>query len=226
MNKRKKAIIYNSCHICGSETTQIEDPQLKVTYSLCEACDFIYKNKEHHISMVEELDVYSKHNNSFESEGYVKMFEDLIEDFIKPLNISGKGLEFGSGPGPVLLELLKQNGLQMYQYDPFYYKSEDYKNYKYNLITTTEVAEHFSEPLKEFKHLASLLNDGGYLVIMTLFRKMDIVDFYKWWYRRDETHISFYNIKTLEYLAKTLKLDIINNNDKNVIVMKKQRTSE
>lgn len=176
--------------------------------------------------MVEELDVYSKHDNSFESLGYVKMFENLIENFIKPLNITGKALEFGSGPGPVLFELLKRTGLEMHQYDPFYYKSEEYLNHKYNLITSTEVAEHFSDPMKEFKHLESLLNDDGYLVIMTSFRMMEIEQFFKWWYRRDETHISFYNLKTLQYIAKKFNLKIINQNNKNIIVMKKERTSE
>lgn len=225
MNNKEEAEVIN-CIICGSNTTVIEDKQLKVTYSHCEMCDFIYKNKEYQINAVDEKKEYSNHFNSFESPGYVKMFEDLISGYIRPLNITGKGLEFGSGPGPVLFELLKREKINMFQYDPYYHNKLEYLDHSYDLITTTEVAEHLNNPLKEFELLSELLIEDGYLVVMTSFRTMDIEKFLDWWYRRDKTHISFYTEKTLNYIAKKYNLKVVNTNHKNIIVLKKEKTSD
>ena len=50
--------------------------------------DFIYKNKDFHLSLDTELENYEMHDNSFQSEGYVKIFVDLINGYVKPLNIT------------------------------------------------------------------------------------------------------------------------------------------
>ena len=131
------------CLICGSDTTDIIDSQIRVTHSHCENCGFIYKNKEFHLSLDIEHENYKMHNNSFESKGYVQIFVDLVNDYINPLNIKGKVLEFGSGPGPVLKELLVREGYDVFDFDPFFNKNLGYLMHKYQLITSTEVVEHF-----------------------------------------------------------------------------------
>ena len=109
----------------------------------------------------------------------------------------------------------------MYDFDPFFNKNDEYLNKKYQLITSTEVVEHFVDPLKEFKHLARLLEEGGYLLIMTRLRTMNNEEFLNWWYRRDLTHISFYNHKTFQEIGKKFGLKIISTNNVNVIVYQK-----
>ena len=212
------------CKICGGKTCLIDDLQMKVTYSLCDQCGFIYKNVDYHLNRKLELEEYKKHNNSFESKGYVLMFENLIENFIKPLNISGKALDYGSGPGPVLKELLKRAGFEAYDYDPFFNPNKQYLNHKYNLITATEVVEHFFTPLEEFRHIRSLLNEDGYLVIMTKLNPLSVDEFLKSSYRRERTHVSFYALKTIQYIAKKFNLKVIKHNNKNIIVLKNFRS--
>ena len=219
--KRTKLVLMYNCKICNSETNLLDDKQIKVTYRECSNCGFIHKDKLFHVDIKEELKQYSLHNNSFESVGYVKIFEDLIKDYITPLNIKGKVLEYGSGPGPVLKELLKNDGYIVYDFDPFFNKNTEYLKYKYELITSTEVVEHFFDPITEFEKLSNLLLPGGYLVIMTKLRTMDIPKFLDWWYRRDATHVSFYTTKSLEIIAKKFNLSIIKNNNINVIVFQK-----
>ncbi len=209
------------CLICGSATTNIIDSQIRVTHSHCDNCGFIYKNKEFHLSIDVEHQNYKMHNNSFESEGYVQIFVNLVNEYIKPMNIEGKILEFGSGPGPVLKELLIREGYDVFDFDPFFNINVDYLKYKYQLITSTEVVEHFVDPSKEFKHLSGLLQKDGYLLLMTRLRTMDTEEFLNWWYRRDLTHISFYTLETFKEIGKRNGLKIVNTNNVNIIVFKK-----
>lgn len=218
MNQTENKV--ESCRICGASTKHIEDKEIKVTYSLCDQCGFIYKNVDHHLNWELELKEYENHNNSFESKGYVLMFENLIDDFIRPLNVSGKVLDYGSGPGPVLKELLLQAGFETYDYDPFFNPNKQYLDHKYNLITVTEVVEHFFTPLNEFRHIKSLLNEDGYLVIMTKLNPPSVNEFLKSSYRRERTHVSFYALKTIQYIAEIFNLEFIRHNNKNIIVLK------
>lgn len=214
--------IMAKCVICKSDTLRLYDPQLKIYYQTCDTCQFIYKEAEYHVSNEAEHNEYKQHNNSFESTGYVKMFERFIDEFITPLNIQRRGLEYGSGPGPVLYELLRRKGIEMSHFDPFFHPDQTYKNNQYQLITSTEVVEHFTNPLPEFEHLVSLLEPNGYLVLMTNFNMFTEKQFLNWWYRRDKTHISFYHPKTFTYIESLFPIKIVTHNNKNVIVFQKE----
>lgn len=220
MNNQEMKLL-EQCKICGTHTTFLDDKQMRVTYSVCKECGFIYKNLEHHLNLELELNEYNQHHNSFESIGYVQMFEQLINQFIQPLPISGKVLDYGSGPGPVLKELLRRAGYEVYDYDPFFNPNEEYSKNKYSLITITEVVEHFTSPIKEFRHLESLLEKHGYLVIMTLLNPLSLDEFLKSSYRRVGTHISFYSLKTIQYIADLFHFKIVTHNNKNIIVLQK-----
>lgn len=216
--------IMDRCVICNHYTNRIDDPQIKVTYSHCEQCGFIYKDKEFHLNKAQEVEQYQRHNNSFESKGYVEMFQRFIDHHIKPLNVKGKALEFGSGPGPVLKEMLSEDKeLEVFDFDPFFNCNIEYRNHKFDLITTTEVVEHFYDPMKEFKHLSSLLAPNGYLVVMTKLRNMSQKEFLNWWYRRDFTHVSFYHKRTIDYIAKECGLTVIFNNMENIVIFQNQK---
>lgn len=207
------------CKICNSETYELFDEQFDMIYHRCKSCSFIYEDPNHHVSYDVEKNEYDTHNNSIEDEGYVNMFNRFINAF-NPF-VDGKDLlEFGSGPEPVFSEVLRRIGFNVTSYDPFYLPDESYLNKQYDIITSTEVFEHFVDPMKEIEGLVSLLKPEGLLAIMTQFPKDDD-HFLKWWYRRDRTHISFYTVETFEYIAKRYHLEIIFKNEKDYMIFRK-----
>lgn len=213
----------HQCKICSSSAlNEIYDDQFDIQYYLCEVCEYIFQDNEDIVSIKEEKKIYDQHDNSFESEGYVKMFKDFIKKGVNPfLKERAKALEFGCGPGPVLAKLLEMDGWDVTTYDPIYDDNTHYKEETYDLITSTEVFEHFSDPLKEIKHLSTLLKPGGILSIMTLLHPKTKEAFKDWWYKRDITHISFYSSKTLYLLGKMYDLEMIYNDNKRIITFKK-----
>jgi len=213
------------CKICSSSTTDIIDIKTKKKYHKCLTCEYIFLDEFFYISEGAEKKHYDKHHNSFESLGYVKMFENLIDEFVNPYvkNID-YALDFGCGEGEVLPTLLQNNKIRCDRYDLFYFPETTYKGREYDLIVSTEVFEHLESPLNVLKELLSHLKTDGYLLLMSAFHPADDKEFLKWWYIRDVTHIGFFNLRTFEYLADELNLRILKHNSKNTIIFKKIST--
>lgn len=209
-----------SCKICSKSVQPIYDAQYDHRYYYCGSCDFIFLDENKIISPDQEKKEYSFHQNSFKNEGYVNMFREFIENAIRPCKAEIKtALDFGSGPGPVLAELLRQEGFETDIYDKHFSPKKVYLNKKYDLITATEVFEHLKDPLATLKLLKSLLSPHGILAIMTLFHPNNEEEFKKWWYRRDSTHITFYTPKTFEYMAKLLGMKVLATDSKNTCTL-------
>lgn len=212
----------NKCKICNCNTTVIKDAKSVKIYYRCEECDYIFLDDKHYLDASFEKEHYDNHENNLESLGYVNMFENLIEEFV---DIDAKeiktALDFGCGEGEVLPILLERRGIFCDRYDLFYFPQKVYKNKKYDLIVSTEVIEHLASPLETLKELLLHLNKDGYLLLMTYFHPSDDEKFLKWFYIKDITHIGFFSIKTFEYMASELGLNMIKHNSKNSIMFRK-----
>ena len=136
------------CKICSKPAVSCYDDVMQSDFFHCPLCEFIFKDENSHVSEEHELQQYKNHNNSFDSPGYVQMFRDFIDTTIHPYKQEiHTALEFGSGPGPVLTELLKQEGFEVDMYDKFFSPEKIYEDKTYDLITSTEVIEHIGDPL-------------------------------------------------------------------------------
>jgi len=211
-----------NCKICKSKTTILKDEKTSKNYHKCSTCKYIFLDEEFYIDEAHEKSHYDKHHNNLESLGYVKMFEDLVDEFVKPLHVEIKtALDFGCGEGEVLPIVLERESITCDRYDLFYFPKKIYESKKYDLICSTEVFEHLVNPLEMLKKLLLHVEDNGYLLLMTAFHPDDDEKFLKWWYIRDITHIGFFHLSTFEYLAKELNIQIIKHNSKNIIMLKK-----
>lgn len=199
------------CKICGYVTYTIEHPTIGTIYHVCRACGFISKDETFYLSPAEEFDVYENHENSIHDERYVAFFEEFIHEAILPFENKGRcALDFGSGPSPVLAQLMERDyGYNYTIYDKFYAPDTNYKNSTYDLITSTEVMEHIANPIPVFKELRSLLRDDGILAVMTLFSPEIDDQIFGWHYLRDKTHISIFTPKSMEVIANKVGLKII-----------------
>lgn len=211
------------CPVCTSSTEEIQHPTFGKYFS-CNVCEFIFKSREEIITSTTEKNIYDQHNNSIDQEGYVDFLYGFLHNALFPyIHQNRKGLDFGSGPTPVLAEILQEyHGCSMDIYDLFYSPNKVYLNKKYDFITSTEVAEHLINPMEYFKLFKELLNNNGVLAIMTLFHPRDLHRFMSWHYIRDKSHVSFYSIKTMEYIANNIGLEIIYTNDNRYVTFTKK----
>ncbi|MDW7658578.1 MAG: class I SAM-dependent methyltransferase [Bacillota bacterium] len=164
------------------------------------------------MSPEKEFAEYENHENSVDDPEYVAYFRRFIDaairDYIAPGDI--QCLDFGSGPEPVLAKVLERDfGWSVDIYDKFYATPKVYEGRQYDLVTATEVVEHFSDPLHYFRLFKKLLRPDGILSIMTQFHPAENEDFLNWFYIRDPSHIAFYAPKTMAVIAASLNLSIL-----------------
>jgi len=211
------------CKICQGPTEAFFDDYMKCKTYHCHQCAFIFKEEAAIISSEKELKVYQQHNNTEDNLGYVAMFQDFMEKTFLPYKKEIQTvLDFGSGPNPVLANIMKRQGFQVDHYDKFFAPKKVYVDKKYDLITSTEVIEHISEVQETMALFSEHLQEGGYLALMTQFHPNEKEAYLKWWYRRDPTHISFFRPHTLQTLAKQYHLQYISDDDKKVILFQKR----
>jgi len=208
------------CKICNTDVESFEDIEQKKTFFHCSNCELIFLDKDFYISTKNEKNQYDQHNNSLENEGYVKMFNDFLDFTLEGLHVKS-ALDFGSGPTPVLAELLRRRGLHVEHFDKFYQPNKIYEKKTYDLITSTEVFEHLENPKEVLKLLSKHINTNGIISLMTLFHTNKKEDFLKWWYRRDPTHITFFTPKNIEIMANECSLKVLKTDNKRVIILQK-----
>ena len=207
------------CSLCGQKNTELFLQNKQREFHRCGDCDLIFVPTQYFLSTADEKEQYDYHQNSFENQGYINFLNQLaipVQKFIKP---ESKGLDFGSGPEPVLSQMFQKSGFQMEIYDLFYATDLIIFEKKYDFITSTEVFEHLHNPLDELKKLWNCLEVGGVLAIMTGLTQ-NISDFKNWHYIRDLTHICFFSDKTFEFIALMLEGEIVFKKN-NVTILKK-----
>jgi len=211
-----------TCKICNFDTIPWEDSQTKKTYHYCQNCECVSLDSVYYLSLIDEKKAYGNHHNSLENEGYVQMFENFLDFFWEEITCNKKCLDFGSGPTPVLSELLMRRGAQVTCYDKFYHPDTSFEQHRYDFITSTEVFEHLSDPLSILSLFHRILTPNGIVALMTLFHQNSASHFEGWWYKRDHTHITFYTPKTIAMMAEKCGFDIIKCDDKRIVVLRKR----
>ena len=176
--------------------------QRRRVYGKCSNCRLIFVFPECHVSFSEEKSRYDKHQNNLAQEGYVKFLEGLLDPLLLKLRPGARGLDFGCGPVPAIEMILKPRGFTVASYDPYYFPREDFLHGPFDFVIGSEVVEHFRFPRKAFLDLNGLLaTQESYLAVMTSVLDRE-AGFEGWWYRRDLTHVCFYQKETFDWIAQ------------------------
>jgi len=211
------------CKICAASTKELIHPSTDQRFYRCEQCDFVFKSEIHYLSANDALKEYDLHTNSIEDSSYVDYFKRFIDSAVVGyVTIGRKGLDFGSGPSPVLAKILERDyGFDMDIYDLFYAPEKVSQDRRYDLITSTEVVEHLADPLAFFKFARDHLREDGLLAVMTLFHPEEDEAILKSHYLRDMTHISFLSLKTMKTVAALTGLEVVYTDHKRYTAFRK-----
>ena len=219
------------CKCCNSllnEVILVKDKK----YHFCSNCNSVFLDSEFYLTSENQKDRYLLHNNTLEDAGYKKYLEKFFDEvisFAKSKNHTY--LDYGSGPNPCLVELVKQKYSDFEQidaWDLFFTKDFTPKEDFYSLITCLEVAEHFENPIESFLHIKSLLKKDGLLAVQTqIFYPEDDFEktskkFATWWYKEDTTHVTFYSKEGLINCCKNCGLEFLTQINKNLLVFTKK----
>lgn len=205
------------CPLCLSdETTEYFNHR----YFKCSHCDLIYLAPNLQISKEEEKKRYATHNNDPKDNGYRQFLSRLMDPVLNQISPNSKGLDFGSGPGPTLALMFEEKGFDMAIFDPYFANHPQVLQTSYDFVTSSEVVEHFSSPKASWDQLTHLVKPGGTLGIMTEIMN-DSINFEKWYYKNDDTHIAFYSLDTFAWIEHTYHLTRTYA-DSRVIVFNKQ----
>lgn len=193
-----------SCPLCESENlTHFHYQEIfQQDYYHCACCDLKFVNRDQLLTIDEEAKRYDSHQNDIRSPGYEKFLRRLIDPVGADFPKDAKGLDYGCGPYPMLVEIIKEDGFHNVDcFDPIYKPDKSYLSQNYDFITICEVIEHIYNLKEDITHLIERLNPGGKIYISTTLAT-DETDFTTWHYIKDETHINIFSVKTWSWIEK------------------------
>lgn len=200
------------CPLCNSKG----DLFYREKFFLCSNCTGIFKARNLLPKPEDEIKRYKQHNNDVTDTRYQTFASPITNAVQSHYSTDSLGLDFGAGTGPVISTVLGEKGYSLRQYDPFFINDAETLNLKFDYIVCCEVIEHFHKPEKEFALLKKMLKSGGHLFCMTHLYAKDI-DFEKWYYKNDNTHVFFYQIKTLEQIKNKFDFSSLSIADRLII---------
>ncbi|MBU8893366.1 MAG: class I SAM-dependent methyltransferase [Bacteroidales bacterium] len=198
----------NYCPLCNSPGAVFYNNN-KQFYYQCNNCYGIYVDENTRPDREAEKSRYEEHNNDINDKKYQNFVSNITSAIMRDFTQNDKGLDFGAGTGPVISKILKDNNFTIMQYDPFFHNNPDLLKDKYDYIVCCEVIEHFYNPKKEFSLLRKMLEKNGKLYCMTDIYN-ESIDFHKWYYKNDITHVFIYHEKTIHWIKEEFGfLDVI-----------------
>lgn len=215
MGRRKRATTHQpvvrqdvACPLCG-ELARFHCQDRLRAYFLCAHCALISSDPASHPSAEVARHYYDLHQNDPDDDRYTAFLNQLAEPLKDCLEPGMQGLDYGCGPGPAMAGLLASASVHMTEYDPLYAPVDDALDRHYDVVTCTEVVEHFHQPAKDWAQLVGLVKPGGWLGIMTCLVPDPAPEhFRRWWYKGDPTHVSFYQAHTIRWIAEAWQLRI------------------
>jgi len=195
------ALLNPRCPLCSSSSVSLIHQEGPRSYFACAQCGLRFLDPASRLPPEQERARYLTHNNDIADPRYREFVRPLYEKVSEHVRLGATGLDFGSGTGPVLADMLCRAGYELRLFDPFFRPDTKTLRQTYEFIVACEVMEHVFDPAGEFRRLRQMLCSGGLLGVMTLLLDEEI-DFATWYYRRDPTHVVFYSRATFLWIER------------------------
>jgi SAM-dependent methyltransferase len=209
------------CIVCGAADAR---PFARLDgrhYWRCDICLATWLAPAERLPLAAERAHYALHENDPDDSEYRCFLAPLAEPLLARLPPASSGLDYGCGPGPALAAMLREAGHRVALWDPCFAPDRQVLDTTYDFVTCSETAEHFHWPAVEFTRMDALLRPGGWLAVMTGLL-VDDAAFAGWHYRRDPTHVVFYQETTFRHLATRFGWRF-EAPARNVVLLQKQR---
>lgn len=188
------------CPLCLNSGTVFYQFKERLYYK-CSNCSGVFVDEGLRPDKVTEKLRYQEHNNDINDENYQQFVSPITSAILSAYTPNDKGLDFGAGTGPVISKVLSDNNYSIVQYDPLFHNHPELLNDTYDYIACCEVIEHFYNPMEEFSLLKKILKTGGILYCMTDIYD-ESIDFHKWYYKNDPTHVFIYQKRTIQWIQE------------------------
>lgn len=165
----------NLCVFCGANTGAGDRIEVgSFGYWACPVCGGIALDRAQCLSTDAERDRYTLHENTLENAGYRRYLEAFLDAVLAypsiaraGVDVSWKLFDYGSGPEPALVTLMRARGFESRGWDPYFAPETERFPGGADLVTCLEVAEHFKEPIRDFALLAECARSGGFIAVGT-----------------------------------------------------------
>lgn len=195
-----------NCPLCFdliSDDHQVIDGHLLLR---CPNCFLLFKDPQNWPALTEEKLIYDHHQNDPHDSRYQQYLLKNLSPILDRISQGAIGLDYGCGPSKGVETICQARGIKCLSYDPLYFPNEEIFNLQFDFIIINEVAEHFQRPGDEFKKITSLLKTHAYVGLRTEIPPNNLEG---WWYIKDPTHIVFYGLKTLLFIAEKYSYKMI-----------------
>lgn len=159
------------------------------------------------ISKDKEKQRYDSHQNNENDPNYQNYLNQIVNEILPHIDLSENGLDFGCGRTDLMSQIFKAQNISVDSFDLYFFPNQTIWQKKYNFIILSEVIEHLREPIVEMNKIRDCLIEHGQIFIKTKLYPPEKVFFDKWFYKRDNTHIQFFNLASIKYLAKILRMN-------------------
>ena len=203
----------NQCLLCASSVVWFCTHQQR-TYYRCSTCFLLQLDVRQHPSAQQELEEYRLHENDPQDSGYRRFLHKVTHPMMTWLATEASPdatiLDFGSGPGPTISVVLEERGWTVVNYDPFFAPDAHVLTNRYDLISCTEVVEHFQNPRQSWAQLFALRKEQGQVIVMTQPSDQHSTEerFKRWRYIRETSHVVFYHTRTMAWIATAHGLEL------------------
>ena len=195
-----------NCPLCQkSDSTKYDEDKFR-TYYLCQNCSLVFIPRESILPFAVEAARYDAHENDDDDANYRNYLAATANAISELIPKNSVGLDFGCGRTLVMAHIFESHGNKVDSYDLYFHPKEDIWDKKYDFIVLSEVVEHLSPPAEVMKRLSKLLKFHGKIFIKTKLYPPDPITFHNWFYKRDQTHVQFFDYDSMTKLGQIMKM--------------------